>query len=89
VLWLALTLASIAWLCRARASVAGLAALAFSLGGVLHMALDSVVGDIWWLAPFVDRPYALFTVPARMHLRRSYSEGSLPCRYASISAWYF
>lgn len=26
--------------------------------------LDSVVGDIWWFAPFVDRPFALFTVPA-------------------------
>ncbi|KZY32627.1 hydrolase [Alcanivorax sp. HI0044] len=38
--------------------------LIFSLGGLLHMLLDSVVGDIWWLAPFVDRPYALFTVPA-------------------------
>jgi len=39
--------------------------LIFSLGGLLHMLLDSVVGDIWWLAPIVDQPYALFTVPAR------------------------
>jgi hypothetical protein len=34
------------------------------LGEVLHVILDSLVGDIWWLAPFVDRSYALFTVPA-------------------------
>ena len=40
-------------------------ALIFSVGGLLHMLLDSVVGDIWWLAPIVDQPYALFTVPAR------------------------
>jgi inner membrane protein len=39
--------------------------LVFSLGGILHVVLDSLVGDVWWLAPFVDRPYALFTVPAR------------------------
>jgi inner membrane protein len=36
----------------------------FSAGGLLHMVLDSVVGDIWWFAPFIDRPFALFTVPA-------------------------
>ncbi|MBU85642.1 metal-dependent hydrolase [Alcanivorax sp.] len=40
-------------------------ALIFSVGGLLHILLDSVVGDIWWLAPIVDQPYALFTVPAR------------------------
>jgi len=33
--------------------------------GVLHMLLDSIVGDIWWFAPFVDQAYALFNVPAR------------------------
>lgn len=47
-----------------RASKAGVLALLFCLGGVLHVILDSLVGDIWWLAPFVDRPYALATVPA-------------------------
>jgi hypothetical protein len=31
---------------------------------LLHLVLDSIVGDIWWLAPFVDRRYSLFTVPA-------------------------
>ncbi|UDL04965.1 metal-dependent hydrolase [Marinobacter sp. CA1] len=37
----------------------------FVCGGCLHLLLDSVVGDIWWLAPFVDQPVALFTVDAR------------------------
>lgn len=30
----------------------------------LHLLADTIVGDIWWLAPFVTRPYAFFTVPA-------------------------
>ncbi|MDR1647352.1 MAG: metal-dependent hydrolase [Zoogloeaceae bacterium] len=37
----------------------------FSAAGFLHLILDSMAGDIWWFAPFVDKPYALFTVPAR------------------------
>ncbi|MDR2638094.1 MAG: metal-dependent hydrolase [Zoogloeaceae bacterium] len=37
----------------------------FSAAGFLHLLLDSVVGDIWWFAPFVDKPYALFSVRAR------------------------
>jgi len=28
------------------------------------MVLDSIVGDIWWFAPFVDQRFSLFTVPA-------------------------
>lgn len=40
-------------------------ALVFSLGGFLHIILDSFVGDIWWFAPFLDKPFALFTVTAR------------------------
>ena len=39
-------------------------AVAFAMMGMLHMLLDSIVGDIWWFAPFVDQPYALFSVPA-------------------------
>jgi hypothetical protein len=38
--------------------------LIFCLGGVLHVILDSFVGDIWWFAPFIDKPYAVFTVQA-------------------------
>ncbi len=40
-------------------------ALVFGAAGMLHMVLDSIVGDIWWFAPWVDAPYSLFTVPAR------------------------
>lgn len=34
-------------------------------GGFVHLVLDSLVGDIWWFAPLVDKPYALFEVTAR------------------------
>ena len=63
-LWFSLALASALCLACARKSKAALLALVLSSGGVLHMLLDSVVGDIWWFAPFIDRPYVLFTVPA-------------------------
>ena len=34
----------------------------FAVNGMLHMVLDTVVGRIWWLAPWVDRPFYLATV---------------------------
>jgi inner membrane protein len=63
-LWLALMLACAAWWCwggtRSRALVAGV----FSLGGFVHMLLDSIVGDIAWFAPFSAQRFSLFAVPA-------------------------
>lgn len=38
--------------------------LIFSVSGFIHMILDSIVGDIWWLAPFYNRPFSLVTVPS-------------------------
>tara|TARA_R110000764_G_scaffold123897_3_gene211347 strand:+ start:89 stop:658 length:570 start_codon:yes stop_codon:yes gene_type:complete len=62
--WFTLLLLAALWFHRAR-SRAGCLALVFCAGAVMHLLLDSFVGDIWWFAPFVDQPYALFTVPAR------------------------
>lgn len=64
-LWIALLVISALWLCWGRRGKAAFLSLVFALGGLLHIILDTVVGDIWWFAPFVDQPYALFTVPAR------------------------
>lgn len=64
-LWLALALLSGLCLRFHRSSHWAQISLAFAHGGVLHMLLDSLVGDIWWLAPLHDQPYALFSVPAR------------------------
>jgi hypothetical protein len=52
------------WL-RPSSTIAAVAAV-FTLNGFGHLLLDSIVGDIWWLAPIVDRPYSLF------HVRRVY-----------------
>ena len=67
IIWLTLAAASALWLGYAKQSKAAALSLVVCLGGVLHVVLDSFVGDIWWFAPFVDRPYAMFTVPARFN----------------------
>ena len=65
-LWLcALLLAGLARPLQPRAAAASYALIS-ALGGFVHQLLDSVVGDIWWFAPFVDQAYALATVPARV-----------------------
>lgn len=64
VVWLTLMLASAFWYRSVRTSKAGFLTLVFSVGTLLHLFLDSFVGDIWWFAPFVDRAFAMFTVPA-------------------------
>jgi inner membrane protein len=65
VFWIGLLCLSGLWLFLAqRKSIAALAVI-LSFNGFLHMLLDSIVGDIWWFAPWADRAYALFTVPAR------------------------
>ena len=64
ILWFGMALVCMLWRQLAPASGRAIAALVFSLGGILHLLLDTFVGDIWWLAPFVDQPFALFSVPA-------------------------
>ena len=63
-LWLFLMCACAIWFRCAKDAKAALLALVLSAGGVLHVLLDSFVGDIWWFAPFIDKPYVMFTVPA-------------------------
>ena len=36
--------------------------LVLFLNVLVHLLLDTIVGDVWWLAPFDDEPYRLFTV---------------------------
>lgn len=65
VLWLALIVIAAA-LCRGIAvqKKVGIYGLIFAVAGFCHLILDTVVGDIWWFAPFVDQPFAFATVPA-------------------------
>jgi inner membrane protein len=64
IVWASLLLVSVIWLYADRARNSSILAIIFSLNGFIHMLLDSIVGDIWWFAPFVDKPFAFFTVPA-------------------------
>lgn len=63
VVWLGLLLISLLWLLWRRSTTAGVL-VAFAVSGVLHVALDVLVGDIQLFAPWSDRYYALATVPA-------------------------
>ncbi len=63
ILWLALVIAALAVVKLGR-RIWGAYGLIFSLCGFAHLVLDTVVGDIWWLAPMVDQPFALASVPA-------------------------
>ena len=64
IVWALLCVISGAWYRYATNRSTAAIALIFSMGGFIHLLLDSIVGDIWWLSPFIDKPYALFTVPA-------------------------
>lgn len=66
--WMLLLAGAAAWLALAKKRPAPAAlALVFCIGGVGHLLLDSVVGDIHWGAPFVYGAFSLFTVRARFH----------------------
>lgn len=68
IIWFALIVISVylfTW--KTKRSTIACCSLVFSVSGFAHLILDSIVGDIWWLAPYVDQPFALATVPARWH----------------------
>lgn len=64
IIWATLLIASLVWAYSGRRKTAAYCMSLFSLNGFFHLMLDTIVGDIWWLAPFVDRPFSLFAVPA-------------------------
>lgn len=64
ILWLTLLAAALLWRRRAASPVGPALALIFSLAGLIHMALDTVVGGIRWLAPVSDRFFSVTHVPA-------------------------
>lgn len=37
----------------------------FSSATLLHIVLDTFVGDVWLFAPFIDKPYVFFEVTSR------------------------
>jgi hypothetical protein len=67
IVWGGLLLLSAAWLATGRRRGAAALAALFSLNGFIHIMLDSVAGDIWWLAPLPGRPFSLFAVQPQYH----------------------
>lgn len=62
--WLALLILA-TLLCRQASAKKSAAILGiFGMAALLHLLLDSVVGDVWWLAPWVDQSFSLFTLEA-------------------------
>ena len=62
VMWAALLVVSVLWFSAARFRFMPALAFVFSLNGLVHMALDSIVGDIAWRAPWDMRFFSLFHV---------------------------
>ena len=64
VIWVSLLIASSIWFYTGREKQRASLAIIFALNGLIHMCLDTIVGGIWWLAPFVDESYRFFNPPA-------------------------
>ena len=64
IVWFSLTLAAIGWLLRARDPRPPLLAVLFAVNGFGHMLLDTIVGGIWWFAPFANWQVHMFDVPS-------------------------
>ncbi|WP_305890928.1 metal-dependent hydrolase [Methylomonas rosea] len=62
--WLLLLTLAILGFQHCRHKKLPLLALIFTCNGMLHMLLDYISTNIYWLAPFVNRPFALITVPS-------------------------
>jgi len=67
IVWFLLLGLSLFWYKFSKKNAKPALALIFSLGGCVHMILDSLVGDIWWGAPFIDKPFSIATVPVLYH----------------------
>ncbi|WP_415880770.1 metal-dependent hydrolase [Methylomonas sp. TEB] len=61
--WLLLCVLAICCFYRFRQRSWPLLAVIFAVNGMLHMLLDYISTNIYWLAPIVNRPFALFAVP--------------------------
>ncbi|WP_377193153.1 metal-dependent hydrolase [Ruegeria meonggei] len=62
ILWVGIVLAGL--MLRLRMPRAGIVLIFFGAGGVVHMALDSIVGEIAWGWPLLDASHPLVTVQA-------------------------
>ncbi|NHC03094.1 metal-dependent hydrolase [Acinetobacter sp. 187] len=55
------------WIYTQRKSKYAWMTLLLSSAGLLHICLDTFVGDVWLFAPFIDKAYVFFEVTPRFH----------------------
>jgi inner membrane protein len=63
IVWTGSLLLFSAWYRLIHNSPSVLLGVVFSAAGLMHIVLDSIVGDILWFAPFTNESFALFSVP--------------------------
>lgn len=66
IFWAALIIAAGVWRTTRSDSCGPGLGLIFAINGFGHVVLDSIIGDVWWLAPWIDQPYSLFTIHRRL-----------------------
>ena len=57
--WGVLLIGSVLWLRSDRRSQQPVSAFMFSIGGFIHMVLDTVPGEVFWLAPISYKPFSI------------------------------
>ena len=61
--WLTLLMMSLFWIqVHHHRNQNPASAFIFTFNGFIHTLLDTVTGEIWWLAPFVNKPFSLVAV---------------------------
>ena len=61
IFWLILILISIVWL-RLSNSQSPAFAFIFALNGLIHLILDTLTGNVFWLAPFLSTPFSFVSL---------------------------
>lgn len=61
-IWLLALALALIWQRCANRKISPWLMIVFATNGLLHMLMDCVAGDIYWLAPFVMKPFSLLTV---------------------------
>jgi hypothetical protein len=60
IFWLTLLLISLVWLkLHHHRNQLPASAFIFTFNGFIHTILDTITGEIWWLAPFGNKPFSL------------------------------
>lgn len=63
IVWISLLLLFTLWFRRSSKQIA-FSGIIFSSAAFIHLLLDTIAGDIRWLAPFVNESFSIFVIPS-------------------------